>query len=236
MLLDVRDVISGYGKMLVVKGVSLSVETGQIVTIIGPNGSGKSTLLKTILGLIKPVDGKIFFNGAEITELRADQVVRHGMGYVPQLDNIFPTLTVKENLEMGAYNVSDADFEKELKEIYEIFPILKERRNMRAKSLSGGERQMLALARALVAKPRLLLLDEPSAGLAPTLTDKILEKVVEIRDRGTAILLVEQNARKSLQISDKACVLVMGKKAYEGTGEEILDHKEISRLYLGRRD
>ncbi len=236
MLLDVRDVISGYGKMLVVKGVSLSVETGQIVTIIGPNGSGKSTLLKTILGLIKPVDGKIFFNGAEITELRADQVVRHGMGYVPQLDNIFPTLTVKENLEMGAYNVSDADFEKELKEIYEIFPILKERRNMRAKSLSGGERQMLALARALVAKPRLLLLDEPSAGLAPTLTDKILEKVVEIRDRGTAILLVEQNARKSLQISDKACVLVMGKKAYEGTGGEILDHKDISRLYLGRRD
>ncbi|MFQ6084792.1 MAG: ABC transporter ATP-binding protein [Candidatus Bathyarchaeia archaeon] len=236
MLLHAEEVVSGYEKMAVVQGVSIGVDDSQIVTIIGPNGSGKSTLLKTIFGLIKPFRGKVFFKNEDITGLRADEVAQRGMGYVPQIENVFPTLTVEENLEMGAYGIGADDFREELREVFSVFPILRKKRRKRARSLSGGERQMLAIARALVAEPELLLLDEPSASLAPKLVDKILSKVRMIREGGTSLLLVEQNAKKSLQISDMAYVLVMGKMVYEGTGQEILNSREIARLYLGRRD
>jgi len=235
MLLKAEGVVSGYGKMMVVQGVSIHIDDGEIVTIIGPNGSGKSTLIKTVFGLIRPTMGRIFFKGTEITGLRSDKIMRMGVGYVPQLDNVFPTLTVRENLEMGVYSESDSEIEERIAETLELFPSLKGRWKERARNLSGGQRQMLAVARALVAKPKLLLLDEPSSSLAPNLVDRVLDRVGEIRDLGTSILLVEQNARKALRISDRGYVMVMGKKAYEGAAKEILDHKEIGRLYLGRK-
>ncbi len=235
MLFETEDVVSGYGKMMIVQGVSTHVDKEEIVTIIGPNGSGKSTFIKTAFGLIRPTKGRIFFEEAEITGLRPDKIMRRGIGYVPQIDNIFPALTVIENLEMGLYSKKDVNLEEIITETFDVFPLLKERGKDRAGNLSGGERQMLAIARALVAKPKLLLLDEPSSSLAPNMVDKVLERIAEIRKRGTSILLVEQNARKALQVSDRGYVMVMGKKAHEGTAREILNHKEISRLYLGRR-
>ena len=235
MLLDVRDVESGYGEMMVIHEVSLNVEQKQIVTIIGPNGSGKSTLLKTIFGILKPRQGKIVFCDDEITGLRPDEIAKRGMGYVPQINNIFPTLTVQENLEMGGYNMDLSAFKSELGEIFELFPILEKKSRNRAINLSGGERQMLAIARAMVNKPRLLLLDEPSAGLAPNLVDEILVKMKDIKKKGTSILLVEQNAKRSLEISDRGCVMVMGKVALEDSCKKILSSRDIDRLFLGGR-
>jgi ABC-type branched-subunit amino acid transport system ATPase component len=235
MLLEVRDVESGYGETMVIYGVSLNVEQKQIVTIIGPNGSGKSTLLKTIFGIVKPRQGRIVFCDNEITGLRPDEIAQIGIGYVPQVNNIFPTLTVLENLEMGGYNMSADAFKSELGELLELFPILEQKRRNRAINLSGGERQMLAIARGLVNRPRLLLLDEPSAGLAPNLVDEILVKMEEIKERGTSILLVEQNAKRSLEISDRGCVMVMGKVALEDSCKNILDNRDIDKLFLGGR-
>ena len=235
MLLKTEEVVSGYGKMMVVQGISIHIDKEEIVVIIGPNGSGKSTFIKTVFGLIRPTKGKILFEDTDITGLRSDKIMRMGVGYVPQLDNIFPVLTVRENLEMGIYSKKDTDLEEAIGETLDLFPMLKDRGKDKARNLSGGQRQMLAVARALVAKPKLLLLDEPSSSLAPNLVEKVLERVVEIRDLGTSILLVEQNARRALQVSNRGYVMVMGKKAYEGTAQEILDHKEIGRLYLGRK-
>lgn len=236
MLLKTEEVVSGYGKMMVVQGISIHIDKEEIVVIIGPNGSGKSTFIKTVFGLIRPTKGKILFEDTDITGLRSDKIMRMGVGYVPQLDNIFPVLTVRENLEMGIYSKKDTDLEEAIGETLDLFPMLKDRGKDKARNLSGGQRQMLAVARALVAKPKLLLLDEPSSSLAPNLVEKVLERVVEIRDLGTSILLVEQNARRALQVSNRGYVMVMGKKAYEGAAQEILDHKEIGRLYLGRKD
>ena len=235
MLLKTEEVVSGYGKMMVVQGISIHIDKEEIVVIIGPNGSGKSTFIKTVFGLIRPTKGKILFEDTDITGLRSDKIMRMGVGYVPQLDNIFPVLTVRENLEMGIYSKKDTDLEEAIGETLDLFPMLKDRGKDKARNLSGGQRQMLAVARALVAKPKLLLLDEPSSSLAPNLVEKVLERVVEIRDLGTSILLVEQNARRALQVSNRGYVMVMGKKAYEGAAQEILDHKEIGRLYLGRK-
>jgi len=235
MLLKTEEVVSGYGKMTVVQGMSIHIDKEEIVVIIGPNGSGKSTFIKTVFGLIKPTKGRILFEDTDITGLRSDKITRMGVGYVPQLDNIFPALTVRENLEMGVYSKKDTDLEETIGETLDLFPLLKDRGKERARNLSGGQRQMLAVARALVAKPKLLLLDEPSSSLAPNLVEKVLERVVKIRDLGTSILLVEQNAKKALQVSNRGYVMVMGKKAHEGPAQEILDHKEIGRLYLGRK-
>lgn len=232
-MLDAKNVSSGYEKMMIVKNVDIHVCDEEIVVIIGPNGSGKSTLMKTLFGILKPVEGEILFNGTDIAGLRPDQIVEKGIGYVPQLDNAFPSLTVQENLEMGAYTVDDSD--EMLEEVFEIFPDLKSKRDTKALNLSGGQRQMVAVGRALMTDPSLLLLDEPTAGLSPVLVTDILDRIKQIREKGTSILLVEQNAKNSLEICDRGCVLVMGKKAFEGTGDEILDHKEIGRLYLGRR-
>jgi len=231
MLLQVESVSSGYGKMIIVRDVSIFLDNNEIVVMIGPNGSGKSTLLKTIFGILRPVAGDIRLDGESIVGVRPDKVVRRGLSYVPQLDNAFPSLTVRENLQMGAY-IRDG-YEDRLSEVLEIFPILKDKIDTKAVNLSGGERQALAVARALMTEPKVLLLDEPTAGLSPALVAETLETIKEIRDMGTSILLVEQNAKKSLSICDRGYVLAMGRKVFEGTGREILEHKDIGKLYLG---
>ncbi|MFX1511731.1 MAG: ABC transporter ATP-binding protein, partial [Promethearchaeota archaeon] len=224
--LVVENLCSGYGRTEIVHNIDLYVKPREIVTVIGPNGSGKSTLVKTIFGLLKAFRGKVTFEENEITGLRPDLTLQAGIGYVPQLNSVFPTLTVRENLEMGAFTRTDS-WEEDLDMIFEIFPDISELQNVRARSLSGGEKQMLALSRALLTRPRLLLLDEPTAALAPVLVDEILQRLVELRaQQKTSIFLIEQNARKSLAVSDRGYVLVMGKKVHEGPASELLDVDE----------
>ncbi|MFQ5816060.1 MAG: ABC transporter ATP-binding protein [Candidatus Hydrothermarchaeaceae archaeon] len=233
-ILEVEDLVSGYGDVDILNGVSIHIEKGEIVAIIGPNGAGKSTLMKTIFGLLKPRHGKVLFKGANITGLRPDRIVNLGMGYVPQRDNIFPSLTVYENLEMGAYILEDkAKVGEALQTVYKLLPVLEERRKERAKNLSGGEQQMLAIGRAMMLSPAALLLDEPSAGLAPTLVEALFDKIIEISRGGTAIAIVEQNARKALSIADRGYVLDMGNNRFEGPGKELLDNEEVKKVYLG---
>ncbi len=232
-LLEARNVVAGYGDAEILHGVDLDVGDQEIVTIVGPNGAGKSTLMKAIYGLIDCWKGTVTLNGEDITPLRADQVTEHGMCYVPQRANVFPTLTVKENLEMGAYTkeaVTAADFER----VWERFPILEERQTQKAGTMSGGQQQMLALSSALMIDPEILLVDEPSAGLAPDLVDDMFDRLQAIREgTDTAILMVEQNARKALTISDRGYVLDMGENRFEGPGQALLERKEVAELYLG---
>lgn len=231
-LLEVSGVVAGYGETEILHSVSIAVEEGQIVTIIGPNGSGKSTLLKTIFGLLQPRKGQVCFHGEDITGMAPEVVVRKGLCYVPQSSNVFPSLSVNENLEMGAFIRTD-DFSQRLEEVYDLLPDLAERRKDRAGTLSGGQRQMLALARALMLDPILLLLDEPSAGLAPNLVNSVFEKILGINSAGVAILLVEQNARKALGLSSWGYVLASGQNQLEDRGENLLNNPEVVRLYLG---
>ena len=231
-LLMVNAVTSGYGDMEILHGVSIEVGVGEIVTVIGPNGAGKSTLMKTIFGLLTPTAGQITFAEEEITGLSPDLVVRRGMGYVPQVENIFPSLTVHENLEMGAF-ILTGDFSERLEDIYELFPILKDRRKQRVGKMSGGERQMVAMGRALMLDPKLLMLDEPSAALAPNLAAMIFERIIAINASGVAILIVEQNAKESLKLSTRGYVLASGRNRFEDTGENLLANEEVGQLYLG---
>jgi branched-chain amino acid transport system ATP-binding protein len=232
-LLEARDVVSGYGDVEILHGVDIDVERQEIVTIIGPNGAGKSTMMKAIYGLVDCWSGTVSFDGTDITDLRADQVTERGMCYVPQRENVFPTLTVRENLEMGAY-IEDGVTEADLEAVWNRFPILEERQNQKASTMSGGQQQMLALSSALMIDPDVLLVDEPSAGLAPDLVDDMFERLVAIRDEtDTAILMVEQNARKALNVSDRGYVLDMGENRFEGTGEELLESEDVAELYLG---
>jgi ABC-type branched-subunit amino acid transport system ATPase component len=231
-LLEVNRVVAGYGETEILHGVSIVVEKGEIVTIIGPNGSGKSTLLKTILGLVLPKRGQVSFQGEDITSMAPESIVRKGICYVPQSSNVFPSLTIHENLEMGAFVRTD-DFRQRLAEVYELFPDLDERRREMAGRLSGGQRQMLALARGLMLDPVLMLLDEPSAGLAPKMVASVLEKILWINSTGVAILLVEQNAREALKLSSRGYVLASGQNQLEDRGEDLLENPEIARLYLG---
>ena len=232
-LLEARGVVSGYGDAEILHGVDLDVGEREIVTIIGPNGAGKSTLMKAIYGLIDCWAGRVTFDGDDITDLRADEVTEQGLCYVPQRENVFPTLTVRENLEMGAYidaDVSEADFQ----EAFERFPVLGERQNQKAGTMSGGQQQMLALSSALMLDPELVLVDEPSAGLAPDLVDDMFDRLVRIRDEtDTAILMVEQNARQALSVSDRGYVLDMGENKFTGSGQDLLDSEEVGELYLG---
>ena len=231
-LLEVSNVVAGYGATEILHGVSIAIEKGQIVTIIGPNGSGKSTLLKTIFGLLQPRKGRVRFRKEDITGIAPEVVVRKGLSYVPQSSNVFPSLSINENLEMGAFVRTD-DFRQRLEEVYDLFPDLAERRKDRAGTLSGGQRQMLALARALMLDPVLLLLDEPSAGLAPNLVNSVFEKILGINSAGVAILLVEQNAREALGLSSWGYVLASGQNQLEDRGENLLKNPEIVKLYLG---
>ena len=231
-LLEVSGVKAGYGETEILHGVSIALEEGQIVTIIGPNGSGKSTLLKTIFGLVQPKEGRVCFHGEDITRMAPEVVVRKGLSYVPQSSNVFPSLSINENLEMGAFIRTD-DFSQRLEEVYNLFPDLAERRKDRAGTLSGGQRQMLAVARALMLDPILLLLDEPSAGLAPNLVNSVFERILSINSAGVAIVLVEQNAREALRLSSWGYVLASGQNQLEDSGENLLNNPEIGRLYLG---
>jgi neutral amino acid transport system ATP-binding protein len=231
-LLQVDEIIAGYGETEILHSVSIAVGQGEIVTIIGPNGSGKSTLLKAILGLVQPKSGQVTFRDEDITGTAPERIVRKGICYVPQSNNVFPSLTVHENLEMGAFVRTD-DFRQRLDEVYKLFPDLTGRRSERAGRLSGGQRQMLALARALMLDPILLLLDEPSAGLAPNLVNLVLEKIIGINSTGVAILLVEQNARKALKLSSRGYILASGQNQLEDRGERLLENPEVARLYLG---
>jgi neutral amino acid transport system ATP-binding protein len=231
-LLEVEDLHAGYGDHEILRGVALRVEPGEIVAIIGPNGAGKSTLLKTIAGLLVPVRGELRFRGRPIGGIAPDAIIGMGLCYVPQEANVFPSLSVEENLMIGGWAATSRRAER-ARGVGELFPVLGERRRQRAGSLSGGERQMLAIAMALLVEPALVLLDEPSAGLAPPLQRVIFDRIREINARGVAIVLVEQNARESLRLCRRGYVLVMGQTRAEGPGSTLLDDPEIRRLYLG---
>ncbi len=232
-LLQVEDVYAGYIKDLdILQGVNFKIYPGELVTVVGPNGAGKSTLAKTIFGLLNPHQGRIVFNGQAITGLRSDRIVQLGMGYVPQIANVFPSLTVEENLEMGAF-VRDVSLQPLKQQVFDTFPVLANRRRQRAGTLSGGERQMLAMGRALMLQPSLLVLDEPSAALSPILVTSVFEQIQQINRQGTAIMLVEQNARKALAMADRGYVLDTGRDRFEGTGTDLLNDPKVGELYLG---
>ena len=232
-MLKLEQLHSGYGKIEVLKGLSLTIDSGQIVALIGSNGTGKSTLLMTLSGLVPCWGGNINFNGKLIQKLSPDQIVRHGLIHVPEGRRVFQHLTVSENLDLGAYTRNDAEIEKNKTELLDLFPILKERLDGLAGNLSGGEQQMLAMARALMGKPKLLMLDEPSLGLAPLMVEKVFQIIETIRQRGVTILLVEQNAYKALGIADYAYVIENGKIGLEGAGQELLNNSKIREAYLG---
>lgn len=268
-VLEARGVVSGYGDVPILHEVSMELDPGELVTIIGPNGAGKSTLIKTIFGLLDAVEGRIVFDGEDITREPPERIMARGMSYVPQNANTFPTLTVRENLEMGAYllnvglsgalsristtavdgvrrafrlseirrwygrSVTRAYLEQRIDSVLGLFPDLRPYARSRTGKLSGGEQQMVALARALILEPKVLLIDEPSAGLAPRLVDAIFRRIEEIHEAGTGTLLVEQNAKKALAMANRGYVLEMGRNRYAGDAQELLANPEVGRLYLG---
>lgn len=233
-LLRLEDLVAGYGRLPIIHGVSLDVKPGEIVTLIGPNGSGKSTLLKAVCGIVNVLEGRVVYAGSDIARQATEVTARAGVGYVPQRENIFQDLTVWENLEMGTH--AHRDWRAALRSvewIYELFPVLHDRRTQKAGTLSGGERQMLAMGRALLGEPRLMLLDEPSAALSPKLVDEIFNQVQRIRQSGVAILLAEQNASQALEFSDRAHLLISGELSMSGTGPEFLNSEEVVKRVLG---
>lgn len=235
VLLQARDLRAGYTPEVdIVRGCDIDLYEGELVSVIGPNGAGKSTLIKSLFGLIPVRAGTVRFSGEEVTGAPTHRLVEAGIGYVPQTENIFPTLTVEENLEMGAYLRPKAA-KSRYEELSEWFPILAERRRQKAGTMSGGQRQLVALARALMLEPSLLLLDEPSAGLSPANVDLIFERVRLINSKGVAILMVEQNARRALAMSDRGYVLEMGQNRFSGPGQELLHDPKVIDLYLGGR-
>jgi branched-chain amino acid transport system ATP-binding protein len=234
-MLKVQGISTSYGKINVLKNISLEVEEGSIVTILGANGAGKSTTMKTICGLLKPQEGKVEFFGEDVTGRRPDQLVRTGIALVPEGRQILSGMTVLENLEMGAYHRKDNEIKQDIEKVMERFPILKERHQQLGGTLSGGQQQMLAIARALLSKPKLLLLDEPSMGLAPLVVADIFKIIKEINEAGTTVLLVEQNARQALRVSDYGYVLETGKIIAEGKSNDLLTDPRIMEAYLGRK-
>ena len=231
-MLETEGLVAGYvPEVDILNGVSIKVSEGEIVTVIGPNGAGKSTLIKTIFGLLRPRSGTVLFRGDDIGGQKPHDCTRSGMSYVPQLDNVFPTLTVEENLELGALDRSRLN--EQMDRMFELFPRLGERKAQAAGTMSGGERQMVAMARALMPDPELLLLDEPSAGLAPAFVEAIFEKVEDVNKAGVTIVMVEQNARRALGMSSRGYVLDLGKDRFEGPGEQLLGDPKVAELYLG---
>jgi len=231
-LLRMSDLTGGYGDADILHGVSLSVEPGEIVVIVGPNGAGKSTALKAVFGLVTVRGGRIGLNGTDLTGKRTDQIVRAGISFVPQTENVFPSLTVEENLEMGAYLRND-DIAPQKARVFELFPPLLEKRRQPAGTLSGGQRQRVAMGRALMLDPKLLLVDEPTAGLSPLFMDQIFSILKTINQTGVAILMVEQNAKQALAIADRGYVLATGQNRHEGSGRELLDDPAVAEMFLG---
>ena len=232
-ILECNGIAAGYVKGLYsLQGVDLVVNDGEIVSIIGPNGAGKSTLLKAIMSLIKVSAGRFYINGIEKTNLSTHKIVMEGIGYVPQVANVFPSLTIEENLEIGSWSIKNK--REAIKKTFSDFPMLSDRKKDKAGNLSGGQRQILALARALITSPNLLLLDEPSAGLSPVAINEVFSSIKVINDSGVSILLVEQNAKRALAFSDRGYVLDQGRNAYQGNGEDLLNDPRVIDLYLGK--
>ena len=231
-LLNVKNLVAGYGDLQILEKVNIVVEEGEYVAIVGPNGAGKSTVMKSIFGLTKHIGGKIIYEGSDISGLPTEEIIKLGISYVPQNENVFPNLTVRENLELGGYIMKDGK-EKRIQELFDQFPILQSKENDKTSTLSGGQQQMVAMARALVLNPKLLMLDEPSAGLAPDLVKENFEYVVQIRESGTAILMVEQNAKEALRRCDRGYVLVQGKDRFADTGEALLNDEHVKKEFLG---
>jgi branched-chain amino acid transport system ATP-binding protein len=237
-MLKIRNLDSGYGKLRVLKNISLHVDGGEIVTMIGANGAGKTTLLHTITGLVRPTGGEVEFHGQDCRRMTAQKIVARGCSLVPEGRQVFATLSVEENLILGGYVLqkkeNKASVLKELEHQYELFPVLKERKDQLAGTLSGGEQQMLAMGRALMSRPRLVMMDEPSTGLAPLIVRNIFQVIVQLREEGNTVLLVEQNAKAALSIADRGYVLETGKVILQGPAEDLLANKDVQRAYLGR--
>ena len=238
-VIETKNLDSGYGKLQILRDINVHLDKGELVTIIGPNGSGKSTLIKSIIGIVQPWKGEIIINEeSNIAGKKPYEIIKSGIpiNYVPQVNNVFPTLSIKENLHLGALPRKDREnVEGDLDRMFDLFPILQERIHQKAALLSGGERQMLALARALMSNPQIILLDEPTAALAPFLADEIFEKILELKKMGISILLVEQRATRALKISDRGYVLVSGSVAYHDKASNLLNNEKVGELYLGKR-
>ena len=233
-LLEVEDLRVAYGKIEAVKGISFTVEAGQVVTLIGTNGAGKTTTLRTLSGLLKPAGGSVSFDGQPLAGVGAHKIVAMGLAHSPEGRRIFPRLSIEENLRLGAFLRKDTEgIAKDIARYYELFPILGERRRQAAGTLSGGEQQMLAMARALMSRPKLLMLDEPSMGLSPIMMQKIMETIRELKAQGTTILLVEQNAQAALELADHGHVMEIGNVVLSGTGEELIHDESVRKAYLG---
>jgi len=229
---ECKDLIGGYGGADILHGCSVAIDKNEIVVIVGPNGAGKSTAMKAMLGMLKIKSGSVSFMGNDITKLSTQLRINQGLSFVPQTNNVFTELTVIENLEIGAYIRKD-DFEETIDQIYDLFPVLKDKQSQLAGELSGGQRQQVAVGRALMTKPSVLMLDEPTAGVSPIVMDELFERIIEIKKTGMAILIVEQNAKQALNIADYGYVLVNGQNKHFGTGKELLDSKEVRQSFLG---
>ena len=229
-----ENMTGGYGKSGpdILHGCTIAVEKGEIAVIVGPNGAGNSTAMTAVFGLLDLREGRVLLDGQDITQLTPQARVRHGMGFVPQTSNIFTSMTVEENLEMGAF-IREDDFRKTMEQVYDLFPILREKRNQAAGELSGGQRQQVAVGRALMTQPKVLMLDEPTAGVSPIVMDELFDRIIEVARTGISILMVEQNARQALEIADKGYVLVQGANGYSGTGKDLLADPDVRRSFLG---
>tara|TARA_Y100000768_G_scaffold341825_1_gene286500 strand:- start:518 stop:1219 length:702 start_codon:yes stop_codon:yes gene_type:complete len=232
MYFSANNLTGGYGGVNIIEDCSFEVSLGEIVSILGPNGAGKSTAMKAMLGILDLKNGSVLLNGQDITNIKTQDRIKLGISFVPQIKNIFTELSVKENLEMGAFLFNE-NINDKIDEMFSLFPILKEKRNQMAGELSGGQRQQVAIARALMTNPNVLMLDEPTAGVSPIIMDELFQHILNIKKQNIAVLMVEQNARQALEISDRGYILVTGKNAYEGKGDYLLKDKEIRKAFLG---
>ena len=232
MYFSANNLTGGYGGVNIIEDCSFKVNLGEIVSILGPNGAGKSTAMKAMLGILSLNSGNVLLNGQDITKIKTQDRIKLGISFVPQIKNIFTELSVKENLEMGAF-LFDENIDNKIDEMFTLFPILKEKRNQIAGELSGGQRQQVAIARALMTNPKVLMLDEPTAGVSPVIMEELFQHILNIKKQNIAVLMVEQNARQALEISDRGYILVTGKNAYEGKGDYLLKDKEIRKAFLG---